>query len=146
MMNVAYTLGRIFLPVYFIVAGIQTLFNVQPIAALVAEAGVPLPDDLVQSLPLIGSVPKYVLLGYLLAALEVICGLMVLVGLKARWAALVLLVYSACSIFFVHHFWDMEAAAFAQNQDSALLHLSVIGGLLLLVAGGSGPSAMDRHS
>ena len=138
MMNIAYSIGRIFLPVLFIVAGIQKLMNVQAIAKMLADINVPIPDEIV---PYLGSIPKYDALGYLIAAIEVICGLMVLVGLKARWAALVLIVFTACTIFFVHHFWDMEGDAFAQNQADALKNLSIMGGLLLLVAGGPGPVA-----
>ena len=56
----------------------------------------------------VGNPPKYEALGYLIIAVEIICGLMVLIGLKARWAALVLIVFTACTIIFVHQFWDME--------------------------------------
>ena len=142
MMNFAYSIGRIFLPIVFIVAGIQKLMNVQTFAKLLADINVPVPDEIV---PYLGSIPKYDALGYLIGAIELICGLMVMVGLKARWAALVLIVFAACAIFFVHHFWDMEGVAFSQNQEDALKNLSMLGGLLLLVAGGPGSSGMDRR-
>ena len=145
MMNVAYTIGRILLPVIFIVAGVQKILNVQPIATMLADIGVPIPDEITPYLAYLGNVPKYNLLGYIIGALEVICGLMIMVGLRARWAALVLIVYAACSIFFVHHFWDMEGLAFAENQEKALLQLSIMGGLLLLVAGAPGAGGMDRR-
>ena len=59
---------------------------------MLADNNVPIPDEIV---PYLGGIPKYEALGYLMAAVEVICGLMVLVGLKARWAALVLVVFTA---------------------------------------------------
>jgi putative oxidoreductase len=90
--------------------------------------------------PYFGSMPKYELLGYLIAVIEIACGLMVLVGLKARWAALVLIVFTACTIIFVHHFWDMEGAALIEARTEALKNLSIMGGLLLVVAMGSGPT------
>jgi putative oxidoreductase len=137
-MNIAYSIGRIFLPIFFIVAGIQKLMNVQGMAKMIEDAGVPFPEELVPYLAYVGNIPKFQFIGYLVGAIEVICGLMVMVGLKARWAALVLIVYSACAIFFLHHFWDMTGDAFTLNQEAALMHLSIIGGLLLLVAGGPG--------
>jgi putative oxidoreductase len=70
---------------------------------------------------------------------------MVLVGLKARWGAVMLLVLTALTIVFIHHFWDMSGAAFKTNMTEALKNLSIIGGLLLVVAVGSGPGAMDRR-
>ena len=139
-MNVAYTLGRIFIPIVFLVTGIQKVMNIGEIAQMLAANGVPIPDEIV---PYLGGIPKYEALGYLIAAIEIICGLMVLIGLKARWAALVLIVFTACTIIFVHHFWDMQGDALIQNRADALKNLSIMGGLLLIVAVGAGPSLVD---
>ena len=62
---------------------------------------------------------------------------------KARWGALVLVVFTASTIFFVHHFWDMTGDAYEQNQIQALKNLSIMGALLLIVAVGSGPHSVD---
>src|SRR5436190_1042307 len=124
-MNAAYMLGRILLPLVFVVAGIQKLMNIREIADMLAANKIPIPEEIV---PYLGSIPKYEALGYLIAAIEIICGLMVLVGLKARWGALVLVVYTACTIIFVQHFWDMEGAAQIANRTEALKNLSIIGG------------------
>jgi putative oxidoreductase len=141
-MNAAYTLGRILLSLIFVVSGIQKLLNIRATADMLAAAKIPIPDELVLYL---GSIPKYEALGYLIAAIEGICGLMVLLGLKARWGALVLIVFTACTIIFVHHFWDMTGEAFNSNMIDALKNLSIMGGLLLVVAVGSGPTAMDQR-
>jgi putative oxidoreductase len=139
-MNVAYTLGRIFLPLIFIVAGAQKILNVGDIAKALAAYGVPIPDQIV---PYLGGIPKYEALGYLIAAVEIICGLMVMIGFKARWGALILVAYTACTIIFVQHFWDMEGAALIEARTEALKSLSILGGLLLIVAVGSGPDAVE---
>jgi putative oxidoreductase len=136
-MNVAYTIGRIFIPLLFLMTGIQKVMNVGEFAKLLAANHIPIPDEIV---PYLGSIPKYEALGYLIAAIEIICALMVLIGLKARWAALVLVVFTACTIIFVHHFWDMEGAALIESRSEALKNLSIMGGLLLVVAVGSSPS------
>jgi putative oxidoreductase len=115
--------------------------NIRDIAGMLAANNVPIPEQIV---PYLGTIPKYEALGYLVAAVEIICGLMVLVGLKARWGALVLVVFTALTIVFVHHFWDMEGAAQIANRSEALKNLSIMGGLLLIVAVGSNPSSMDR--
>lgn len=136
-MSVAYTIGRIFIPILFLVNGIQKAFNVGEIARMFEANNIPIPQEIV---PYLGTMPKYEALGYLIAAIEIICGLMVLVGLKARWAALVLIVFTACTIIFVHHFWDMEGAALIEARTEALKNLSIMGGLLLVVAVGSSPN------
>jgi putative oxidoreductase len=45
-------------------------------------------------------------------------------------------VFTAGTIFFVHNFWDMTGDAYEQNMIQALKNLSIIGGLLLIVAVG----------
>ena len=141
-MNAAYTLGRIFLSLLFVVSGVQKLMDIKEITKRLTESNVPIPEQIV---PYLQGIPKYEALGYLVAGIEVLGGLMVLVGLKARWGALLLTVFTAVIIVFVHHFWDMAGDAFKTNMIEALKYLSIIGGLLLVVAVGSGPGAMDRR-
>jgi putative oxidoreductase len=141
-MNISFTLGRIFLSLLFIVTGIQKVMNVSVVAKMLEDNKVPIPE---QVLPYLGGIPKYEALGYLVAAVELVGGLMVLVGLWARWGALMLAVFTACTIVVVHNFWDMEGAAYTSNMMQALKNLSIIGGLLLVVGIGSGPAAMDRR-
>jgi putative oxidoreductase len=140
-MTVVYLIGRILVPIVFIAAGVQKAFNVGGIAKMLADNKVPFPDEIAVYL---GGMPKYEALGYLIAAIEIICGLMVLVGLGARWGALILAVFTACTIFFIHHFWDMEGVAAQTNQTAALKNLAIIGGLLLIVAGGARGASSDR--
>lgn len=141
-MNAAYTLGRVLIPIIFLVTGIQKALNIADFAKDLAALSIPIPDQIV---PYLGSIPKYEALGYLIAAIEIVCGLMVLAGLKARWAALVLIVFTACTIIFVHHFWDMDGAAMFSHRAEALKNLSILGGLLLIVAVGSSPIPADRR-
>jgi putative oxidoreductase len=142
-MVVAYTIGRIIIPLLFIVSGIQSALNIGVLAKMLADNNVPIPDEIV---PYLGGIPKYEALGYVVAGIEIICGLMVLIGLKARWGALVLVVFTASTLIFVHHFWDMSGDAMATNMIEALKYLSIIGGLLMVVAVGSAPGSMDRNN
>jgi putative oxidoreductase len=141
-MNAAYTLGRIFIPIVFIVEAIQSFMNIGEFAKKLAATQLPIPDEIANLLVYVGNPPKYEALGYLIIAVEIICGLMVLIGLKARWAALVLVVFTACTIIFVHPFWEGGADQIA-NRTEALKNLSIMGGLLLIVAVGAGPSSVD---
>ena len=142
MMNVAYVLGRILVPIVFIWEAIQRLLDIGSFAKLLADNNVPVPDDVSTYL---GSMPKYEALAWLLAIIELVCGLMILLGLKARWGALVLVVFTAVTIFFIHHFWDMTGDAYVINQIQALKNLSILGALLLIVAIGSGPHSLPAR-
>ena len=142
-MNIAYALGRIFVPIIFIWEAIREMLDIRTFTKVLSDSNFPLPDEISTYL---GGMPKYEALAWALAALELICGIMILIGLKARWGALLLIVYCASTIFFVHHFWDMTGDAFVQNQFHALKNLSIMGGLLLIVAVGSGPHSIDRRA
>ena len=141
-MNVAYTLGRILIPLVFLVEGIRKLVNVEGIAKVLESSNLPIPDQIV---PYLGGVPKFQAAGYLIAGIEVICGLMIAVGLAARWAALVLFVFTAATIVVSHHFWDMSGDAFYSNMTEALKNLSIMGAMLLIVAVGPSPGAVERR-
>jgi len=142
-MNVAYTIGRILLPLVFIVSGAEKLMNVSAIAKILQDKQIPVPDEIVAYL---GGIPKFEALGYLIGGIEAFAGAMILVGLKARWGAAVLLVFTACTIFFFHNFWDAQGEAFMASLRAALIQFAVMGGLLLVVACGSGPTAFDRRA
>ena len=142
MMNGAYVLGRILVPIVFIWEAVQKLLDIGRFAKLLADSRVPIPDEVSAYL---GSMPKYEALAWALAVLELVCGLMILLGLKARWGALVLIVFTAGTIFYVHHFWDMTGDAYVQNQIQALKNLSILGALLLIVSVGSTAHSVERR-
>ncbi len=142
MMNGAYALGRVLVPIVFIWEAVQKLLDIGRFAKLLSDSKVPIPDEVSAYL---GSMPKYEALAWALAALELVCGLMILLGLKARWGALALIVFTAGTIFFVHHFWDMTGDAYVQNQIQALKNLSILGALLLIVSIGSTAHSVERR-
>lgn len=141
-MVIAYTIGRILIPLLFIVSGVQNALNIGTLAQILSDTNVPIPEEIV---PYLGGIPKYQALGYAIVAIEIICGVMVLIGLKPRWGALILVVFTASKIIFVHHFWDMSGDAMIANMTEALKYLSIVGGLLMVVSVGSAPNPMDRH-
>ena len=59
---------------------------------------------------------------------------------------MLLVVFTAGTIFFVHNFWDMTGEAYEQNMILALKNLSIMGGLLLIVAVGSSLHSVDRQA
>lgn len=133
MLNAAYVIGRVFVPVIFIVSGVQKAMDVAGTAKTLAAANIPIPDFVV---PYLQGIPPYDLLAYLTIAVEIIGGLMIMTGIAARWGALVLFVFTAAATFYFHNFWQMSGEAAAQNQIHALKNLSIMGALLLIVSGG----------
>ena len=91
-----------------------------------------------------GNVLPPMVIAYAVACIDLIGGVMVLVGFKTCWAALVLLAFTGLTIFFAHPFWTMEGAARAANQAQALKNISIMGALLMIAARGAGRLSFDE--
>lgn len=128
MIDAAFALARLMLSVVFLVSGAGKFMNVMGIANTLMAKGFPQPT----------------LFGYAVATLEIAAGICVLIGFKARWAALALLLFTAGTIYVSHNFWDMDGMARVTNQVQALKNLAIMGGLLLLAAAGPGRWSLDR--
>src|SRR6266571_5096513 len=132
---IALAIGRVAIPIVFIVSGIAKFLNVSGIANHPA---------LTNFMNAFGEVTSRTTLGYIIATIEVVGGISVLIGLKTRWGAIALFLFTACTIVFAHHFWTMEGAARAANQVQALKNLAIMGGLLAFATMGSGRYSVDN--
>jgi putative oxidoreductase len=124
MSDVGSALARVMLALIFIIGGYSKLMAVAGIAGMLQKAGFPEPR----------------LFGYAVGALELIGGVMILLGFKTRWAAAALFVFTAGTIFISHKFWID-----ASQQTQALKNLAIMGGYLLLVVNGGGRLSIDRR-
>jgi putative oxidoreductase len=93
----------------------------------------------------IGGVLSPTIIAYLVAAIDLIGGLLILVGYQTRWTSIVLIVFVVLTLIFVHHFWTMEGAAFAGNRAHFYKNLAIIGGLLFLINAGAGSCSLDHR-
>src|SRR5262245_64475812 len=80
-------------------------------------------------------------------ALELGGGLSVLLGWKARWGAVALLVFLVPATLIFHNFWAEEGAARMNQMTHFMKNTALMGGLLMVVAVGPGWFSMDtwRH-
>lgn len=120
-------LARALLSALFIVAGAMKLMNVAGTTAYLARVGVPAPQ-----IAIWGTI-----------ALELIGGLMILLGFKTRWAAVALAVFSGVTIYFGHQFWAVPADQYLNQLNHALKNLGLVGGFLLLLVHGPGRHSVD---
>src|SRR6266508_12949 len=123
--DIALAIGRVAIPIVFIVSGIAN------------HPGV------TNFMNAFGEITSRTTLGYIIATIEVVGGISVLIGLKARWGAIALLLFTACTVIFAHNFWTMEGAARAANQVQALKNIAIMGGLLVFAVMGSGRHSVD---
>jgi putative oxidoreductase len=82
-------------------------------------------------------------LAWMVAAVDLIGGLLLVIGLQTRAAAVVLSIFVLLTLYFAHSFWTMDGPARAANQAHFYKNLAVIGGLLLILNFGAGAYSLD---
>ena len=120
-------LGRILLALIFVRAGINKLGSIDATAAEMAKAGIPLSNVLI----------------YGAIAMELGVGLLLMIGLFARCAALALFFYTLTLALIFHAYWNAPAAQARLQASFFFGHLSIMGGMLMVVAFGAGALSLD---
>jgi putative oxidoreductase len=92
-----------------------------------------------------GGIISPTVIAYLVAAIDLFGGVLILVGYQTRWTAIVLIVFVVLTLLLVHTFWTMEGPARAANQGNFYKNLGLIGGLLFLIALGPGRCSLDHR-
>jgi len=83
-------------------------------------------------------------LAWIVAAIDLIGGLLLVFGLQTRAVAVVLSIFVLLTLYFAHSFWTMDGPARAANQAHFYKNLAVVGGLLLVLNFGAGAYSLDR--
>lgn len=126
--------GRVLLAAIFVSAGVSKLATTAATAAYMASHGIPLSGVLV----------------YGVIVVELIGGLMLMAGLYARLVAGVLFLYTLALALIFHAYWAVPAAEARIQRGFFFEHLSMMGGMLVVVALGAGSLSLDawrpRHA
>ncbi len=119
--------GRVLLALIFVLAGINKIGTISATVAYMASHGIPLAGALV----------------YGAIALELGGGLMLMAGLYTRWVAAALFFYTLALAVIFHAYWLAPAAQVRVQHGYFFEHLSMMGGMLFVVAFGAGPLSLD---
>ncbi len=119
--------ARLLLAAMFIIAGFGKLANIEGTAGYIASGGLPFAS----------------VLAVLVGLLELLGGLAIVVGFKARWAALALGLFTIAASLMFHKFWAVPAEQQMVQQLMFMKNMSVAGGLFLLAALSAGPLSID---
>jgi len=76
-------------------------------------------------------------------ALELLGGISVVTGFKARWGALALLVFLVPVTLVFHNFWGVPADQQQAQMVEFLKNVSIGGGLLIVLSRGAGAYSID---
>lgn len=134
MSDYSQAIGRALISVVFIVFGYLQFTN---IGAYIANPAV------VKAAALTGGALSPTVIAYLVAAIDLVGGLLILVGYQTRWAAIVLIVFVVLTLLLAHNFWTMEGPARIGNMVNFYKNLAIIGGLLLLIGQAPGRCSLD---
>lgn len=122
-------LGRLALAAIFVPSGFGKLTHLDAFAHTLAGRGVPMPG----------------LMAVIAACVEFFGALAVVLGLKTRYAALLMAVFTAVAALIAHRFWQLEGPARDMQYIQFMKNVAIIGGFLCLFAAGPGAYAIDRR-
>ena len=134
MSDYSHALGRVLISVVFIVFGFLQATN---IGAYIANPTV------IKVAGLTSGILTPTIIAYLVMAINLIGGILILLGFLTRWASIVLIVFVILTLIFAHNFWTMEGPARVGNMINFYKNLVIIGALLLLCVHGAGRLSVD---
>jgi putative oxidoreductase len=121
-------LGRILLATLFIWSGWGKLIGFSDTAGFIGSQGLPMPQ----------------VLAAIAVAVELGGGILLLIGLKARWVALALVVFLIVITPIFHNYWDAPAAQARLQEINFMKNIAIMGGMFMVAAFGPGRFSIDR--
>lgn len=121
-------LGRILLALIFLMSGIGKIKGFDGTAGYMASKGLPMVEVLLA----------------ITIVIEIGAALMLIVGFKARLGAAALFLWMIPVTFLFHNYWAMPADQQMIQQIMFMKNLGLMGGMLYIMAYGSGPLSVDK--
>ena len=123
--------GRILLAVPFIPSGIGKIFGFEGTVQMMAGEGM----TVATSFLLIGAI-----------VFELVGAFLILIGYKARFGALLLIIFLIPATLIFHDFWQFTGQEQMMQMQNFTKNLGLLGGLSLLVAYGAGALSFDARN
>jgi len=121
--------GRLALAVIFVLSGFRKITTVAATSGYIASKGLPMPD----------------VLAIAAIVIELGAGLLLVIGWKTRWAALLIAFFLLVITPIFHGFWAVPADQMMMQQQQFMKNLAILGGLLMLYVAGAGRFSVDGH-
>ncbi|MBI4293302.1 MAG: DoxX family protein [Betaproteobacteria bacterium] len=119
--------GRLLLALLFLLSGFEKITGFTGTAGYIAAKGLPL--------------PQFAAAGAIV--FELAGSVMLVLGWKARWGALLLFIFTVIATVFFHNFWAVPADQSTNQMIHFMKNLAIMGGLLYVMAYGSGGMSVD---
>lgn len=125
--SVSLFLGRLFISLIFILAGIGKLLNYDQTAQYMASKGMTM-------------IPLFLIAA---AVIELLGGLSLLLGFKTRVGATLLLLFLIPVTIIFHDFWNLQGAEQHAMLIEFMKNLAIFGGLFYVLSVGPGRWSLD---
>jgi putative oxidoreductase len=121
--------GRVLLALLFVISGLSKLSGFESTVGYIASKGLPLPQ-----LAAAGAI-----------AVELVGGILLVIGWQARWAAAAIFLFLIPTTLMFHAFWTVEGPGARMEQIQFMKNLCIMGGMLYVMAFGAGPLSVDNR-
>ncbi|MGH8851217.1 MAG: DoxX family protein [Casimicrobiaceae bacterium] len=121
-------LGRVLLAGIFVYSGFGKITGFQGTVGYIAGAGLPMAQVLAVAAIFV----------------EFVGGLALLIGFRARWAALAFVVFLIVITPVFHNFWAATPGQAMDQQINFIKNIAIIGGMLMVMAFGPGRYSIDK--
>lgn len=122
--------ARILLAQLFIISGFGKIAAFSNVAAFMAGMGMPMANVLL----------------VLTIALEFGGGILLALGWQARWIAAAFFGFTFLTAVIFHPFWAADPASFTSQLNNFMKNISIMGGMLYVMAYGAGPFSLGADS
>lgn len=123
-------IARLFISAIFLMSGFGKIFDFSGTAGYMEAHGIP-----IASLFLLGAI-----------IFELLGGFSILLGYKANWGAVLLIIFLIPTTLIFHGFWRVEEEAQRMETIQFMKNLAILGGLFFVYSFGSGSLSLDRYA
>jgi putative oxidoreductase len=120
-------IGRLLMGWIFLSSGFGKLMNVAGFAASLAKRGVPAPS----------------FMGWLGAIVEFGGGLLIILGVKIRYVAILMILFVIVATLISHRYWEFTGEILTAQKTNFWKNVTIIGGLLFMFLAGAGRYSVD---
>lgn len=128
--QLASLLGRVLLALIFVLSGWGKIASFDMTVGYMASKGLPMTEVLL----------------VLTIAIELVGGLMIVFGWKARWAALAIFLFLIPTTLIFHNFWAVDPAEMRNQMNAFMKNVAIMGGMLYVMAFGPGRLSVDERT
>jgi putative oxidoreductase len=122
-------IGRLLFALIFLKSGFGKITGFAGTAGFMASKGMPFADVL-----LVGAI-----------VFELGGAIMLIVGWRVHWGALLLILFMIPATLMFHNFWAVEAAQYTNQINHFMKNVAILGGLFYVMAFGAGPLSLDKR-